>query len=291
MESAAHPPTRTALLFPGQGSQTDDMRAPVADACPQLLEQVVGELGVDPFEHVDEGTAFAQPALFCASLAGWTGAGRPRAAFMAGHSLGELAALVAAGSLSESDGLSLSVTRGRLMQEAAESGPEGGMLAALGDGERARAIASDLGLTVANDNAPGQLVLSGPADSLKAARAELKAAGLRAIPLRVQGAFHSPAMEPAVPAFSAALAEVEVTEPRVPVLSSTTARPFDDIRRRLAEALVRPVRWREALVALHDAGVGRFVETGPGSVLTGLVRRTLDSVHATTVPAPEATGV
>ncbi|MGH2961153.1 MAG: ACP S-malonyltransferase [Solirubrobacterales bacterium] len=291
MDSVAHPPTRTALLFPGQGSQTDDMREPVVRACPQLLERAVDELGVDPFEHVDEGTAFAQPALFCASLAGWTAAGRPAAAFMAGHSLGELAALVAAGSLSESDGLSLAVTRGRLMQEAAQSGPEGGMLAALGDGERALAIAEGLGLTVANDNAPGQLVLSGPADSLKAARAELKSAGLRAIPLRVQGAFHSPAMEPAVPAFRAALAEVDVTEPRVPVLSSTTARPFDDIRRRLAEALVRPVRWREVLVALHDAGVGRFLETGPGSVLTGLVRRTLDKVHATTVPALEASGV
>ena len=278
----------TALLFPGQGSQTDDMREQVARACPRLLEQVMDELGDDPFERVEEGTAFAQPALYCASLAGWTAAGRPGADFMAGHSLGELAALVAAGSLSESDGLWLAVTRGRVMQEAAESGPTGGMLAALGEGEQALAVAKRLRLTVANDNAPGQLVLSGPADALDAARAELKAAGLRTIPLRVQGAFHSPAMELAVPAFRAALAEVEVIPPRVPVLSSTTARPFDDIRRRLAEALVRPVRWRQALIALHEAGVRRFVETGPGSVLTGLVRRTLDAVDATTAPVPEA---
>jgi [acyl-carrier-protein] S-malonyltransferase len=280
----------TALLFPGQGSQTEDMREQVADACPRLLERVVEELGDDPFERVEEGTAFAQPALYCASLAGWTAAGRPGAEFMAGHSLGELAALVAAGSLSESDGLALAVTRGRLMQEAAERGPTGGMLAALGDEEQALAVAQRLGLTVANDNAPGQLVLSGPADALRAAKADLKSAGVKTIPLRVQGAFHSPAMASAVPAFREALAEVRVVPPQVPVLSSTTARPFDDIRTRLAEALVRPVRWRQALVALHEAGVRRFVETGPGSVLTGLVRRTLDSVDATTGPTPAAAG-
>jgi [acyl-carrier-protein] S-malonyltransferase len=280
----------TALLFPGQGSQTEDMRQQVADACPRLLERVMEELGDDPFERVEEGTAFAQPALYCASLAGWTAAGRPDADFMAGHSLGELAALVAAGSLSESDGLALAVTRGRLMQEAAKRGPTGGMLAALGDEEQALAVAQRLGLTVANDNAPGQLVLSGPADALRAAKADLRSAGVKTIPLRVQGAFHSPAMSSAVPAFREALAKVRVVPPQVPVLSSTTTRPFDDIRTRLAEALVRPVRWRQALVALHEAGVRRFVETGPGSVLTGLVRRTLDSVDATTAPTPAAAG-
>jgi [acyl-carrier-protein] S-malonyltransferase len=283
-------PAQTALLFPGQGSQTAEMREHVERVCPHLLEQAIDELGVDPFEHVDDGTAFAQPALYCASLAGWTAADRPSAAFMAGHSLGELAALVAAGSLDESDGLSLAVIRGRVMQDAAERGPRGGMLAALGDGEQALAVANRVGLTVANDNAPGQLVLSGPRDALNAARGELKAAGVRTIPLRVQGAFHSPAMEAAVPEFRAALAEVEVDEPRVPVVSSTTARPFDDIRARLADALVRPVRWREALIALHEAGVRRFVETGPGTVLTGLVSRTLDAVDARAVDVPEAAG-
>jgi [acyl-carrier-protein] S-malonyltransferase len=281
-------PADTALLFPGQGSQTDDMRELVERVRPQLLEQAIDELGVDPFERVDEGTAFAQPALYCASLAGWAAAERPTADFMAGHSLGELAALVAAGSLSEADGLSLALTRGRVMQEAAESGPPGGMLAALGDEERTRAVAERLGLTVANDNAPGQLVLSGSREALADARTELKQAGLRTIRLRVQGAFHSPAMIAAVPEFEAALAEVPFAPPTVPVLSSTTARPFDDVRRRLAEALVRPVRWREALVALYAAGVRRFVETGPGNVLTGLVRRTLDTVDATTVTQPEA---
>ena len=276
----------TALLFPGQGSQTSDMRETVERATPELLEQAIASLGSDPFERIDEGTAFVQPALYCASLAGWAAASRPGAALMAGHSLGELAALAAAGSLSESDGLEIAIVRGRLMQEAAERGPSGGMLAVLGKGEGAPAIARRLRLTVANDNAPGQVVLSGPDEMLEAAIPRLKEAGLRTMRLRVQGSFHSPAIAPAVPAFRAALAEVEVSAPRVPVISGTTALPFDDVRRRLTEALVSPVRWRETLLRLHELGARRYVETGPGSVLTGLVRRTLDGVEAT-VLSPE----
>lgn len=279
--------TDTALLFPGQGSQTKEMRVLVERACPELLDEAIDRLGVDPLPRVEGGTAYAQPALYCASLAGWKAAGRPTAEFMAGHSLGELAALVAAGSMSEHDGLSLALTRGRLMQEAAERGPRGGMLAVLGDERQTRAVAEQLGLTVANDNAPGQLVLSGPQEALAAARADLKGTGLRTIRLRVQGAFHSPAMESAVPAFRAALDAIRFSPPRIPVVSSITARPFDDVPRRLAEALVRPVRWREALIALYEAGARRFVETGPGSVLTGLVQRTLDSVDTITTSAPE----
>jgi [acyl-carrier-protein] S-malonyltransferase len=278
---------RTALLFPGQGSQTDDMRETVERFCPELLEQAIAELGADPFERLDEGTAYVQPALYCASVAGWASAGRPAADFMAGHSLGELAALAAAGSLSESTGLSLAVTRGRVMQEAAEAGPEGGMLAVLGSGDGARAIGSRLQLTVANDNAPGQVILSGPVEALDEAVPQLKEAGLRAMRLRVQGPFHSPAIAPAVPAFRRALAEAEVAPPSVPVISGTTALPFDDIRQRLAEALTSPVRWRETLIHLHEQGVRSFLETGPGNVLTGLVRRTLDDVQAAAIETPE----
>jgi [acyl-carrier-protein] S-malonyltransferase len=278
---------RTALLFPGQGSQTDDMRETVERFCPELLEQAIGEFDADPFEHLEEGTAFVQPALYCASLAGWASAGRPEADFMAGHSLGELAALAAADSLSESTGLSLAVTRGRLMQDAAEAGPEGGMLAVLGSGDGALAVAERLGLTVANDNAPGQVILSGPVEALEEAVPALKQAGLRAMRLRVQGPFHSPAIEPAVPAFREALDQAEITAPRVPVISGTTALPFDDVRERLAAALTNPVRWRETLIHLHSQGVRTFLETGPGNVLTGLVRRTLDGVDATAIPTPE----
>jgi malonyl CoA-acyl carrier protein transacylase len=281
----------TALLFPGQGSQTDDMREIVARTSPELLEHAVKLIGVDPFERVEDGTAYAQPALYCAGLARWTAAGRPEASFMAGHSLGELPALAAAGSIGEIEGLTLAVARGRAMQEAGESGSPGGMMAVLGkgEGEGAAQTAERLGLTIANDNAPGQVVLSGPLDALETARTELKDAGLKAMSLPVGGAFHSPAMAAAAPAFEAALAEVEITPPRVTVVSSITTQPFDDIRRELALALTSPVRWRETLIAMSDAGARRFVETGPGNVLTKLVRRTVDGAEASVLEVPEAT--
>src|SRR5947209_5890910 len=110
----------SAILFPGQGSQSPAMRETVARVRPDLLELVREAVGEDPFERVEDGTKFAQPAIFCASLAGWTELGRPDADYMAGHSLGELAALVAAGCLDERDGVELVALRGRLMQEAGE---------------------------------------------------------------------------------------------------------------------------------------------------------------------------
>jgi len=171
--------------------------------------------------------------------------------------------------------------RGELMDAAACEGPPAGMLAVLkGKPGDAEAIAADLGLTVANDNAPGQVVLSGPADALDAATEAADDAGLKAMRLPVKGGFHSPTMEPAVPRLRAALDRVSVKRPRFPVFSSITAKPFDDVRAELALALTHGVRWRETLLALRDTGVRRFAETGPGKVVTGLVRRTLDDVEA-----------
>jgi [acyl-carrier-protein] S-malonyltransferase len=272
-----------ALLFPGQGSQTADMRESVAAHRPDLLELAIESVGADPFERVGEGTSFAQPALYCASLAGWERAGRPTAAVFAGHSLGELAALVAAGAIDASAGLRLAVRRGALMQEAAERGAPGGMLALLGEDEAVRSTARRTGLTIANDNAPGQLVVSGPDAVLEVASTIAKGAGVRVIRLRVAGAFHTPAIESAVPEFRDELARVEITETRVPVFSSTTAAPFEDVRSQLADALTRPVRWRETLIALRALGIERFLEAGPGKVLTKLVRRSLDGVEAMTL--------
>jgi [acyl-carrier-protein] S-malonyltransferase len=156
------------------------------------------------------------------------------------------------------------------------------MLAVLGhDRPTVEAVARDHGLTVANDNAPEQLVLSGPAAALEAAGSVLRRRGLRSHRLPVGGAFHSPAMTPAVAPFRAALERVELCPPDVPVLSCATAEPFGaDVRERLADALVRPVRWLELLRALHARGVTRFLEAGPGRVLTGLVRRSLPGVRA-----------
>jgi acyl transferase domain-containing protein len=241
---------------------------------------VVGE---DPFARVDDGTRFAQPAIFCASLAGWESLGRPNGEFMAGHSLGELAALVAGGRLRERDGLELVALRGRLMQESGERAGDGGMLALLGRGaaDHAGEIADAHGLAVANDNSPQQVVLSGDRSAFEAAAAAAEDLGLRATELSVTGAFHSPMMAEAVPEFTAALERVEVlpASQDVTVLSAVTAAPFEDVRAQLAQALTNPVRWREVLLAMHERGADRFVETGPGKVLTGLVKRTLRDVE------------
>src|SRR5262249_34900354 len=150
---------------------------------------VTEAVGEDPFPRAEDGTKFAQPAIFCASLAGWAALERPRGQFMAGHSLGELAALVAAGSLSERDGGELVTLRGRLMQQA----DEGGMLALLGVGaaDHAPELAEAHGLAVANDNSPQQVVLSGARTALPDAAAAAKELGLRAMDLPVTGAFHS----------------------------------------------------------------------------------------------------
>jgi [acyl-carrier-protein] S-malonyltransferase len=288
IHTVASTDARIAVLFPGQGSQTSGMAAVTAAHRPDLLDQARVELGLDPFEHIGESTRFAQPAIYCASLAHWKQAGSPAGEMIAGHSLGELAALVAGGALDAAEGLQLAVIRGRLMEEAAEAHP-GGMLAVLGgEDEQVRTLADRLGVTVANENAPGQVVLSGELDPLGEARRELRAAGLKAIRLPVAGAFHSPQMESAAVHFRAALDVAEFRPPRVPVYSSTGAAPFEDPRAGLAAALTQPVVWRTTLRRMHDAGARNFLEAGPGDVLTGLVRRTLEDVEARSLAEPEA---
>ena len=264
---------KSALLFPGQGSQQAGMRETVAEHCPELLDLAEREAGGDPFELISEGTAYQQPALYCASIAGWKAAGSPDADFFVGHSLGELAAAAAAGSISVEDGLRLAVARGRAMQDAADADP-GGMLAVLGSGEGVAALVCSIGLTVANDNAPDQVVLSGPADAIAEARTRFKEAGIRTVRLPISGAFHSSSMRAAIPDFTSALDRVEVEEPTSCLLSSITTKPVTDLRKGLLLALTRPVRWRETVLFLRRQGVSRFIETGPGEVLTGLVRRT-----------------
>jgi malonyl CoA-acyl carrier protein transacylase len=268
------PSAETALLFPGQGSQTSTMAAVSAAQRPDLVEQAREELGADPFEQIGEGTHFAQPALFIAGLAHWKAAAEPGAGFYAGHSLGELPALVAAGALDASAGLRLAIVRGRLMEEASAVRP-GGMVAALGGSDEVvRKVAAEFELTLANDNAPGQMVLSGDAEKVGEARKALRAEGAKAIRLPVAGAFHSPLMEPAVPGYRDALAATEFA-PATGAFSCITTAPFDDVRADLLAALTEPVRWRETLAAMRAAGAAAFLETGPGDILTGLSRRTL----------------
>jgi malonyl CoA-acyl carrier protein transacylase len=258
------------------------MRALVAERCPELLADCIAGVGEDPFDRVDESTRFAQPAIFCASWAAWTAIAsdsEPEAA--AGHSLGELAALTAAGALDLEDALRLVILRGRLM---AAADPDGTMLALLGGTiADARDVADAAGVTVANDNAPGQVVLSGPRPALERAADDAESRGLRAAPLPVAGAFHSASMAPAAAPLRAALADIEVREPRFTVYSCASARPFRDIREELAAAVVRPVRWRSTVSAMLEAGIETFVEPGPGRVLTKLekrIRRELEAVSA-----------
>jgi [acyl-carrier-protein] S-malonyltransferase len=280
----------TALLFPGQGSQTPDMRDLVERHRPDLLELARAEVGDDLFERAEEGTRWAQPAIFCAALAGFDVLrDRVEPDLMAGHSLGEIAALAAAGAVTAEDGLRLVAARGRLMQEAAEEGPDGGMLAVRArDRALAERVADECGLTVANDNAPDQLVLSGRDDGLTAAEQQLREAGVRAKRLPVAGGFHCPLMEPAVEPFRAVVAETELRDPQVPVLSCVTAEPFDDVRQRLVQAITHPVRWLDVMRALEERGATSFVDTGPGRVLANLVRKSLEGVEADAPLAMEA---
>jgi malonyl CoA-acyl carrier protein transacylase len=253
------------------------MRETVERHRPDLLALALEEVGPDLFERAADGTRWAQPAIYCAALAGARELDVD-GDVMAGHSLGEITALVAAGAIGAEDGLRLVAARGRLMQEAAEETGDGGMTAVRAREDNRDAIAdaaAEAGVQIANDNAPDQLVLSGAVGALDEAEALLKERGVRAKRLPVAGAFHSPLMEPAVEPFRAEVESVEIGEPRVPVYSCVTAEPFDDIPRRLVEAITQPVRWLEVLRALDVRGVTDFVETGPGGVLTKLVKKSL----------------
>jgi malonyl CoA-acyl carrier protein transacylase len=265
---------RTALLFPGQGSHFEGMDESLRDS--EALTVGLEILGYDPFERLDEGTRYQQPAVFLCSVATWQREGEPPAIAAAGHSLGEYAALVAAGAVSFADATRLVDERGAAMADACALAPSGMTAMLGGDQESVVALAARLGLVVANDNAPGQLVLAGPDGALdtldELAREET---GARPRRLDVGGAFHTPLMEPAAARLGAALAKTRFSAPRIPVYSNASAAPFSDPPRELMENLLAPVRWRETLLALHAAGADTFVELGPGKVLSGLVKRTL----------------
>lgn len=269
----------TAVVFPGQGSQQEGMREEVRRDAPEILDELEKVMDEDPFERLADSTRFVQPAVFCRSLASWRvlrDAVRP--AFLAGHSFGDISALVAADALDLRDGIRLVVARGEITAACAG---DGGMLAVLKlDNEQVEEIARRHDLAVANYNAPGQVVLSGPADRLDAAADEVWAARGSPVRLAVQGAFHSRNQRAAVPRFRELLATVRFRRPRLAVIASATARPFRDPATELADSLVQPVRWTDVLHRLAGTGVTDIVEAAPGEVLCGLVRRTLEGVTA-----------
>jgi malonyl CoA-acyl carrier protein transacylase len=279
-------PAHTAILFPGQGAAIAGARAGVQTRCPDLYRTALELLdGADPFEHAARSTRYAQPAVFLASLASWRSVAETgiTPACLAGHSLGELSALTAAGVWSEEQGLRLVVRRGELMADAARD-HGGGMLAVLG-GEipAVRGLAGEHGLSLANDNGIGQVVLSGACGALAGAARSARRIGLRAIPLDVTGAFHSPAMASAVEPFASALEAVEQRPPSAPVYSALTAAPFRDVAAELSASICAPVRWRETMRALASSGIGRYLDVGPDEILQRLVARELpghEALHA-----------
>jgi [acyl-carrier-protein] S-malonyltransferase len=266
--------SRTALVFPGQGSQEDGMRDLVARWRPELLDVLEEAVDGDPFADAATSTAAAQPAILAASLAYWHAAGQPRGRHYVGHSLGELTALCVAGAMSEDDAVRLAAARGRFMQAASDEHPGCGMLAVRASADAVRDVARECGVTVANDNAPSQVVLSGSAEGLDCAAERLRGMRIRTTRLAVAGAFHSPLMASAVEPFRAELARVRFAEPRDCVVWSAIAcRPFEDPGAELAESLTSGVRWVETIERIAAEGADRFVEVGPGRALTKLIER------------------
>jgi [acyl-carrier-protein] S-malonyltransferase len=287
-----------AGLFPGQGLPAKV----VLQALPerdQRLETARESLGYDLRRKVEiaarrDGatlpTLVAQPAIFVAGIIALRhaeDAGR-RWDFFAGHSLGEYTALVAGSSMSFEDALVLVRARAEAMEEAGKAVP-GGMVAVLGlDFDVVADIAARSGAVIANDNSPGQVVLSGSEEDLARAAGMVRSAGARSVLLEVSGPFHSPAMAAAARPLADALDRVDVTAPKVPVISNVTARPYEgprEIRAGLVEQLTHPVRFRESLDWLLDQGVEDFDDLGPGRIVAGLAARTSRALRETGVAA------
>jgi [acyl-carrier-protein] S-malonyltransferase len=238
-------------------------------------------------------TYIAQPAIYCVSVAALQSLQRAgvRPAFVAGHSLGELSALVAAGALSFEAGLTLVARRAEAMQRAADANP-GSMTSVLGlsvegvEMAMAAARGRDV-LAIANDNAPGNVVVSGAWPALERLPAAAKELGARrTLPLNVGGAFHSPLMEPAAQTFRSFLAAAPLRDPLIPMVSNATAEPTasaEELRELLARQLTGPVRWTESVRRMAELGVHTFIEVGPGTVLSGLIKRTVEGVRVLSV--------
>ena len=282
---------KLAAIFPGQGAQSVGMLADIAGAHASVKAKfdVASEvLGFDLWSIVQEGTAEVlgstentQPALLVASVALWElwSAGGEKVNVMAGHSLGEYSALVCAGAMSFEDGVRLVRTRGELMQRAVPSG-QGGMAAVLGlDDDAIEACCASVAgeVSVANYNAPGQVVIAGDMSAVDEAIEACKAAGAkRALKLNVSGPFHSKLMASAADDFSQALDAIAVVMPTIPVVQNvraSVAKDVGELKSNLVEQLYSPVQWTASVQFMLSHGLQLCVECGPGNVLAGLVKR------------------
>jgi [acyl-carrier-protein] S-malonyltransferase len=276
----------TAVMFPGQGSQSPGMGAAwkghpawsVVERAEDTLGDALTPLLLDsPLDR----TRDAQLAVVLVSLMAWEAWEGPAPLAFAGHSLGQLTALIATGVLGFEDGIRLVALRADVTQDAARRRP-GAMAALLGADDvqvEAALLPTPDRCWLANDNAPGQVVLAGTPEGLAAATEASKLAGVRKVmPLQVDGAFHTPLMAPARDALAAHLVSVPFGAGTAPVVSNGDAMPYEGgegWRHRLADHLVQPVRWRQTLEQLSTMGAEDFAEVGPGTALTGMVRRTL----------------
>ena len=302
-----------AFLFPGQGSQALGMGAALADAFPSarlVFQEVDDALGQKLFKLMREGpdsdltlTENAQPALMAVSLAvvralkAEFGVDISKAAFVAGHSLGEYSALAAVDAIGLADTARLLKLRGQAMQRAVPVG-EGAMASLIGPkadvalAEEAALAGSELGVcVVANDNNAGNVVISGAKAAVDKAIEKAKELGARAIPLNVSAPFHCPLMAPAAEEMREALARTLIQPPRTPIVTNVTARPTLDpeaIRELLVQQVTGRVRWRESILWLaQEGGVTRFAELGSGKVLTGIAKRVAPDAEGVALGAPE----
>ncbi|MBL4538168.1 MAG: ACP S-malonyltransferase [Oceanicaulis sp.] len=299
-----------AFTFPGQGSQAVGMGKALADSfataravfdeVDEALDQNLSQLMWDgPIEEITL-TENAQPAIMAVSLAAMAALKSEfdvdvtAAKFVAGHSLGEYSALCAAGALSISDAAKLLKLRGQSMQKAVPVG-QGAMAALLGaemdQAEQAITQAATSGIvTIANDNAPGQIVISGDKSAVDAAIAAIKEMGVRkAMLLPVSAPFHCPLMQPAADAMAEALKDAQMSNPSVPVVTNVSAGPVSDaetLRAQLVEQVTGKVRWRESVDAMHAAGVEQFVEAG-AKVLTTMLKRHIKEAQGTALVTAE----